>query len=264
MGVFFDALVSILKEVKRSLGRAIMLYASLRSLKKAGAEIVLLDVGAAGKGLVEWNFFRKVARLINIDPALAETKNDNYSFALSNKAEVRPLYITKHPGCSSLREPNFNVLDAFPVLKDMCEVLEKEQIQTVKYRDLEKEYDLPVIDFVKLDVQGFEFEVLEGFGQSLSQVLGIKLEAHLMPMYDGEMIFDSLCSELRKRGFRLRDIQPCGPASGRELLEIDAYFHREPRSAVEEVKLEIWERLYNLRKYRTNWKLGKNWTNVKS
>jgi hypothetical protein len=95
---------------------------------------------------------------------------------------------------------------------------------------------------VSIDVQGFEREVLEGFGQLLNTVLAVESEVHLKEFYRGETLFPDMLQFMEKRGFYLRHIQPQGPFEG-ELVEANAFWVRR---GAEGVLIEFWERLNTL------------------
>jgi FkbM family methyltransferase len=82
--------------------------------------------------------------------------------------------------------------------------------------------------FLKLDVQGFEYKVLQGAGEFLSRVVGIQIELSLVPLYDGEHLFDPMLHYLQDRGFDLWSVIPgfVDPATSR-LLQLDAIFFRK-------------------------------------
>jgi FkbM family methyltransferase len=83
--------------------------------------------------------------------------------------------------------------------------------------------------FLKLDVQGFEYKVLQGAEQFLRRVSGIQLELSLVPLYEGERLFYSMLHSLEERGYDLWSVVPgfVDPDTGR-LLQLDAVlFQRE-------------------------------------
>ena len=55
--------------------------------------------------------------------------------------------------------------------------------------------------FLKIDVQGYEAEVLAGAGKLLDRLVGIQLELSLVPLYEGERPFRAMLDELAARGF---------------------------------------------------------------
>ncbi|MEJ0063321.1 MAG: FkbM family methyltransferase [Alphaproteobacteria bacterium] len=68
--------------------------------------------------------------------------------------------------------------------------------------------------FVKIDTQGYERDVLEGLGPMWERVTGLQIEMSLLPLYNGETLFDGLIALLKARGFEPH-------------LLFDTYFSRE-------------------------------------
>jgi FkbM family methyltransferase len=81
--------------------------------------------------------------------------------------------------------------------------------------------------FLKLDVQGFGDQVLQGAEEFLRRVAGIQIELSLIPLYDGELLFTSMLQHLDERGYRLWNLIPglLDPKTSR-LLQVDAVFFR--------------------------------------
>jgi len=81
--------------------------------------------------------------------------------------------------------------------------------------------------FVKLDVQGFEYQVLQGAKELLTWIVGLQLEHSLVPLYDGERLFHPMLHELEERGFELWSLVPgfVDKNTGR-LLQVDGVFFR--------------------------------------
>ncbi len=57
------------------------------------------------------------------------------------------------------------------------------------------------IDFLKIDVEGCTYEVLEGFGEKLKYVKSIQLEAEQVKLYEGEKLFDEVYALLLQYDF---------------------------------------------------------------
>ena len=88
--------------------------------------------------------------------------------------------------------------------------------------------------FLKLDVQGFEYKVLQGAEQFLRRVAGIQLELSLVPLYDGEHLFHSMLHDLEERGYEMWSLIPGLVDSGTgRLLQLDAIFFRKEPASVE-------------------------------
>jgi FkbM family methyltransferase len=81
--------------------------------------------------------------------------------------------------------------------------------------------------FLKIDVQGFEKQVIEGATQILPLVQGIQLELSLIPLYKDQLLFKEMVEFLYKIGYDLHTIIPgfTDPKTGR-LLQIDGIFFK--------------------------------------
>ena len=85
--------------------------------------------------------------------------------------------------------------------------------------------DFSGIGFLKIDTQGFEFEVLEG-EKNLSRWDFILLEASLVDCYDGAVGYLKICDYLFGRGFVLVDVDPVFRSRDSVLLQADFLFRR--------------------------------------
>src|SRR5216683_1658365 len=81
--------------------------------------------------------------------------------------------------------------------------------------------------FLKLDVQGYESQVLAGATHLLNHTLAVQLEMSLLPLYEGEALMPQMHAALTAKGFDLWDLEPSfrDPATGR-LLQLDGIFIR--------------------------------------
>jgi FkbM family methyltransferase len=81
--------------------------------------------------------------------------------------------------------------------------------------------------FLKIDVQGLEKQVLEGATAILPLVKGIKLELSLVPLYEGQVLFQEMIDIVEKLGYELYGIEPGFTAekTGR-MLQMDGIFFK--------------------------------------
>ncbi|WP_431677326.1 FkbM family methyltransferase [Kitasatospora sp. KL5] len=82
--------------------------------------------------------------------------------------------------------------------------------------------------FLKLDVQGFERQVLAGAGERIADCAGLQLEMSLVPLYAGGMLYREALDWARDRGFALMHVLP-GFSDGRtgRMYQCDAVLFRE-------------------------------------
>lgn len=82
--------------------------------------------------------------------------------------------------------------------------------------------------FLKVDVQGFELQVLEGASGLLPRVKGIQLELSLVPLYAGQALFKEILERTGQLGYELHAIYPgfSDRRTGR-MLQMDGIFFRQ-------------------------------------
>jgi FkbM family methyltransferase len=80
---------------------------------------------------------------------------------------------------------------------------------------------------LKVDVQGYEREVLDGASKTLSTFRGVRTEMSLVPLYDGQALMPEIIDLLGRHGFELWHIEPGFTEPGtRRLLQVDGVFFR--------------------------------------
>jgi len=116
-------------------------------------------------------------------------------------------------------------------------------METTSLDELKLKYP---IDFLSLDTQGSEFQILRGATESLKNIVGIETEVSFRQIYENSDLFSDLCSFLNSLGFEFirfttltEDAPRTLPTLGRlEKLHSfgDALFLRKPISAMAENK----------------------------
>ncbi|MFN8160098.1 MAG: FkbM family methyltransferase [Solirubrobacterales bacterium] len=83
------------------------------------------------------------------------------------------------------------------------------------------------VNFLKLDVQGFEVAALDGASQSLGRVAGLQMEISLVPLYEGAPSLRDILNRTDALGMHLVHLEPgfFDPHT-RELLQVDGVFMR--------------------------------------
>jgi FkbM family methyltransferase len=64
----------------------------------------------------------------------------------------------------------------------------------------------PAPDFIKLDVQGYEIEVLRGGELALASAEAVQMEVNLIPIYEGAPLAHEAVEYMADRGFRVYDV----------------------------------------------------------
>lgn len=61
---------------------------------------------------------------------------------------------------------------------------------------------------IKIDTQGFEWQVLDGAPRLLDQAVALQLELSLVPLYAGQRLWRDYVDRLNKAGFQLYNVYP--------------------------------------------------------
>lgn len=210
-------------------------------------KLIHCDVGARW-GLQEpWNSFREFIQLLCFEPDQEEytslmrkkASDDRiYPYALSDEPRELCLNLTKSRGCSSLFLPNRNFLNRFPK-PERFEIEKTARIEATSMDVLHEKRIIADLDFIKIDVQGAELDILKG-GASLlgNTILGAEIEVEFHPLYQGQPLFPDVDSYVKKSlGLQLQDIRKTywkypvginiGSAKG-QLIFGDALYFRSP------------------------------------
>jgi FkbM family methyltransferase len=111
---------------------------------------------------------------------------------------VRAFHECNFPMTSSLLEPNSGLLDRFQNLENLTQVVKKHMFATKRLDDIPQ---ITGADFLKLDVQGAELDVLNGGDRVLAEALVVHTEVEFVEMYKGQPLFAEVDQRLRKSGF---------------------------------------------------------------
>ncbi len=147
-----------------------------------------------------------------------------YSCAVGAAAGQAPCLRSAYSPASSL----------LPLVPEASQLYNKNLRQTaseiVAIRTLDdicSEAGFEEIDLLKIDVQGYEMEVLRGAGRMLKSTWRIIIEVEFVPVYQGAPLFPTVYQELQKQGFVLSQIfGQCRSQEG-VLLHADALFQAQ-------------------------------------
>lgn len=113
---------------------------------------------------------------------------------------TRTFYLTNVPMTSSLYRPNHRLLRRFSKLPELLQVVEESEIQTKRLDDIE---EIRGCDFLKIDVQGAELDVLRGASKTLAKTLVVETEVEFVQLYEGQPLFAEIDQAMRAAGFKL-------------------------------------------------------------
>ena len=179
-------------------------------LPKPLPSIHVVDVGAmAVEGMLPpYNplLTAGVARVTGFEPVEEECKKLNATsgpvhsflpYALAD-GTVRTFRQCNFSMTSSLYQPNTALLDLFQNLGELTRVVKQSPLPTYRLDDLPQVRE---VDYLKLDVQGAECDVIDGGAEALSYTLVVHTEVEFVPLYIGQPLFAEVDQALRRKGF---------------------------------------------------------------
>jgi FkbM family methyltransferase len=205
-------------------------------LRHHGIDLVF-DVGAnEGQFASELRDYGYRGRIVSFEPlaevyatlsdrAHADPNWETVHEALGREPAEASMHVARNSQCSSIldirpdqteRAPNFAQIGT-----ETITVSTLDAVFDTYYRTGETAY-------LKLDVQGYEKHVIDGAAATLNRLQGVQMELSLLPVYEGETLFEDMLAFMIDRGFTLQSIEPTNSEarSGR-LIQVDALFFRE-------------------------------------
>jgi FkbM family methyltransferase len=160
-------------------------------------------VGEQGK-VVSFEPRQSTFEMLKANIELNELKNVRcFQKALGEQSAKLPIYtFPDEPWCSSLLKGQDKVLGKTPGV---------ESVEVEVGDAFRKAHDLPMPRAIKIDVEGFEYSVMRGLGETLGdprcQFVGCEIHPHLLPAgITPQLVMDLL----RSYGFNRIELSPSG------------------------------------------------------
>lgn len=191
------------------------------------------NVGQFGRQLRNAGYGGRIVSFEPLAPARKELalacKND-LLWELAPQAAVgsEDGEIEIHVAGNSVSSSVLNMLDAHAFAAPESVYVDSEKVPLRRLDTLAPDYpQQDSVLFIKIDTQGYEDRVLEGAPKLLARAVGLQLELSLVPLYEGQRLYDEMIAQLKALDFVLWSMTPAfvDPKSGR-LLQIDATFFR--------------------------------------
>jgi FkbM family methyltransferase len=143
-----------------------------------------------------------------------------FPIALGSQGGESILHMSKREDSSSLLPIGHAQEQHFPGTYEVAQLEIK--VQRLDEALCPQELQAPVL--CKIDVQGYELEVIRGMGAMLQHIQWIILEASWQELYIGQPLFDDALREMHQRGFRLRRIYDPEMKRDGELVQANCLF----------------------------------------
>jgi len=200
-----------------------------------GAHLVVYDIGASiGKYSAIMAQLPNVREVHAFEPVPASFAALQKVAAKNAKIHAYPLGLGSSKGelmmelnecadCSSLLKMMDRHVVEFPFSSAQTE---KIPVRVDRLDDFVEERALALPDVLKIDVQGFELQVLEGAGRCLSHVQSMIVEISFVKLYENAPLFGDVFSRISEMGFNLTGLLSHDQGPTGEYLQADAIFGR--------------------------------------
>lgn len=190
------------------------------STKRHSTQTVVVDVGARYGMHPSWSNFSGEMRYLAFEPdpeeaASLRARNSSpnyevYDIALGKSEETRTLNLTAHRGFSSFLAPD-ETSQYFSSSRPREAAIERTiDVQVEKLDTFAQRHGLSV-DFLKVDTEGSDLEVLEGASQSLHRtILGVRIELHAQSCFHGQPLLSDIFTFLHQHRFTLINLDYFG------------------------------------------------------
>ena len=178
--------------------------------------LVIVDVGARGGFEKHWALYGDQVKLIGFEANTNECELLNqqasgfdrrfYPVALHQNTGRRTFYSTAYPAGSGFYQPDMRQVRRFPDKVNLT-VIETIDLDTTSFDSFASENGIDYVDFMKLDTESVELDILKGaIGSLRKSIMGLSIEIWFQPWHTGQPVFSDVDSFLRPLGFRLFDL----------------------------------------------------------
>ena len=180
-------------------------------------EITLVDVGASGGIQNRWHVIESYLRVVAVEPdqdafnrlvkdQKPTDRNVYLNTGLYDHAATMSVYLARQQVCSSIYPPDIDMLKDF----DNWQRFSVERMASMKVERLDlalEKNGITDIDFLKVDTQGSELNILRGAGNYLTGGnIGVEVEVEFLSLYKGQPVFADVDAYMRDQGYELFDL----------------------------------------------------------
>ncbi|MFL5764360.1 MAG: FkbM family methyltransferase [Bacteroidia bacterium] len=185
----------------------------------------IMDAGYKGR-IVSFEPLSAVHAIIASEAKGSATWEVAPRCAIGAKKEEIEIHISANSVSSTL----LNMLDSHIEGAPESKIIGKEKVQVLPLDEIGGSYIKNAKNlFLKIDVQGFEQEVLKGAQQMIAKAKGIEMEISLVPLYEGQdWLLPQILAYMEEKGFILTSIVPAftDHKTGR-VLQCNGIFYRK-------------------------------------
>ena len=197
-------------------------------------KLIALDVGAQG-GFNIGNFFlKKYEKFFNpimVEPIPSEAEKLKKKYTVIEKCLwstncIKKLYVTsKAPGGTSMYKPwkeGFDLYNPYDNYFRLYDITNEIDVECTTIKDSLDNLNIKELDYLKIDTQGAEYEILKGIGNYFP--LLIKIEIQIFTMYKDMPNWTEILNYIYKLDYMLCSWKKIGAHMTQSPIEMDMYF----------------------------------------
>jgi FkbM family methyltransferase len=132
------------------------------------------------------------------------------------------MHVSAKDDSSSLLPMGGEQVKAFPGTQEIGTI----HVDVAPLEHFLKSSDISSPALLKIDVQGYEYEVLLGCDSLISSFSNVYCECSFIELYTGQKLVDSIADWLYQRGFRLAGVYNISYAKSGRAIQADFMFER--------------------------------------
>lgn len=174
----------------------------------------IMEIGALdGKDSIKFK-----NRYPNANVYTIEGLPDNFNKYLVKQTDIIPINIvmTDYDGTVDYYKKNVNGIHGIYNRGDYYGTEKLHNVPCKTFKTICQEYNIDGIDFVKIDVEGATYEIINGMGSEINKIKMMHIETESYPFFEGQKLHNDVCKLLEERGFVMIDMTTVKISNGEQ------------------------------------------------
>lgn len=197
-------------------------------------KLIALDVGAQNGFNKEKHFLEKYEKFFNpilVEPIPSEAEKLKKKYTVIEKGLwstncIKKLYITgKNPGGTSMYKPwkeGFDLYNPYDNYFRLYDITDEIDVECTTIKDSFDNLNIKELDYLKIDTQGAEYEILKGIGNYFPLLM--KIEVPIFTMYKDMPNWTEMLNYIYKLDYMLCSWEKIGSHITQSPVEMDMFF----------------------------------------
>lgn len=136
-------------------------------------------------------------------PVIASALTNHYKFEVNQKAVSNTSGFLTFNAVNIDKTSNSGISSLLTHRVNDSALVDGVTVEVIRLDDFVRARGIPNIDFLKVDVEGMTYEVLDGLGEFIQHVACIQIETEVMPIWENQRTQTDVYALLEAKGFQL-------------------------------------------------------------